>query len=285
MRWAEVDSDEEQDSPCAAARGRKLSMESLKEALNGTSTRRSWADIQSEDEHEEEQRVANTSNGIEVPGDRPRWADIQSDEEQVETIEAVKADAKEGRKVEASARKPKQQVGKKTWVELPSDEADKQSWKPKQQKPAKPSNTEKYVEASKSYARGAWDRSAESTKQEGKRNRHKGADNKKFQCQFIIGIEEEPKFRVVRKIVGPGGQNMKTIAEQTGAKMRLRGRGSKFLEGPEKKESSDPLMLCLSVTGRWAYETSAQQISQLLEKVYSEYRQFCHKSEIGRAHV
>lgn len=253
-------------------------MESLKEALSGSSTRRSWADIQSEDEHEEEeQRLGNTSNGIEVQNDRPRWADIQSDDEKEAVIDVVKTDVKEVKKHETKAGKQKHQ-GKKTWVELPSDEADKHSWKPKQQKPAQPSNTGKSAEASKSYTRGAWERPAASTKQEGKRHRQKGADNKKFQCQFIIGIEEEPKFRVVRKIVGPGGQNMKSIAEQTGAKMRLRGRGSKFLEGPEQKESSDPLMLCLSVTGRWAYETSAQQITQLLEKVYSEYRQFCHKS-------
>merc|ERR1719253_1786147 len=54
----------------------------------------------------------------------------------------------------------------------------------------------------------------------------------KFQCQFVIGIEEDSKFRVVRRLIGSGGEHMKAIFEQTSAKLRLRGRGSKFMEGP-----------------------------------------------------
>ena len=38
-----------------------------------------------------------------------------------------------------------------------------------------------------------------------------------FICgKCVAGIEEEPKFRVVRKVLGPAGKNMKDIAEQTG---------------------------------------------------------------------
>ncbi|CAE7775808.1 unnamed protein product [Symbiodinium sp. KB8] len=94
-----------------------------------------------------------------------------------------------------------------------------------------------------------------------------GAGGSKCQCQYIIGIEEE-------------GQHMKDIAEKTGAKLRLRGRGSKFLEGPEQKESSDPLMLCVSVPDPASYEEAkpvAQErhlVSSLLEDIYIQYREF-----------
>lgn len=101
---------------------------------------------------------------------------------------------------------------------------------------------------------------------------------KKLQCQFIIGIEEEPEFRVGRKLLGPSGQHMKRIAERTGARLRLRGRGSRFLEGPNQEESPDPLMLCISAQGQKAYEMTLDMVKRLLENVYSEYQDFCMKA-------
>merc|ERR1712107_62168 len=92
------------------------------------------------------------------------------------------------------------------------------------------------------------------------------------------GIEEGPPFRVVRKILGPQGANMKAIAEKCdGVRMRLRGRGSKFLEGPEQKESEDPLMLCLTAPSSKAYKAAVTNVKDLLEQVYQEYGEFSEK--------
>jgi len=101
-----------------------------------------------------------------------------------------------------------------------------------------------------------------------------GGGGSKCQCQYIIGIEEEGRFRVCRRLLGQKGQHMKDIAEKTGAKLRLRGRGSKFLEGPEQKESSDPLMLCVSVPDPASYEEAKHLVSSLLEDIYVQYREF-----------
>lgn len=100
--------------------------------------------------------------------------------------------------------------------------------------------------------------------------------NGKQQCQFIIGIEEDRHFRVVKRIIGVQGANMKRIAEETGAKLRLRGRGSKFLEGPEQKESTDDLMLCISAQEKSGYDHAVRLITELLQDVYSDYEGFCH---------
>lgn len=111
-------------------------------------------------------------------------------------------------------------------------------------------------------------------------HRQKQASMKdKTQCQFIIGIEEENKFRVVRRILGKAGQNMKHIAEETGAKLRLLGRGSGFLEGPvgSQQESADPLMLCISAPDKASYEQSKKLAGDLLEDIYTQYRQHCRK--------
>jgi len=104
--------------------------------------------------------------------------------------------------------------------------------------------------------------------------------SRKLQCQFFIGIEEDSKFHVVRRVLGHHGQQMKDIAGRSGAKLRLRGRGSKFLEGPEQQESSDPLMLCVSAPDAYAYAEAKRLTRRLLEGVYAEYRSFCQEAGI-----
>jgi len=100
----------------------------------------------------------------------------------------------------------------------------------------------------------------------------------KPQCQFFVGIEEEPKFKVTRKILGPHGQHMKAIAEASGAKLRLRGRGSGFLEGPEQLESSDELMLCVSALDWAGYTEAVRLVTELMEDVYEQYRSHCRRT-------
>jgi len=101
--------------------------------------------------------------------------------------------------------------------------------------------------------------------------------NAKLQCQFTVGIEDDSKFRVVKRIIGNGGENMKRIAELSGAKLRLRGRGSKFLEGPEQQESTDGLMLCLSSQDKAGYEHAKELVTELLKNIYHSYDVFCQK--------
>jgi hypothetical protein len=69
---------------------------------------------------------------------------------------------------------------------------------------------------------------------------------------------------------------VKYIAEQAGpdTKLRLRGRGSKFFEGPEKQEAPEPLMMCVSVPNRAAYDIVTRLVREQLERVYDEYDNF-----------
>eukprot|EP00929_Paragymnodinium_shiwhaense_P112538 TRINITY_DN80796_c0_g1_i1.p1 TRINITY_DN80796_c0_g1~~TRINITY_DN80796_c0_g1_i1.p1 ORF type:complete len:826 (+),score=213.51 TRINITY_DN80796_c0_g1_i1:121-2598(+) len=98
----------------------------------------------------------------------------------------------------------------------------------------------------------------------------------KLQCQFLIGIEQEAEFRVVGRLLGPKGANMKHIAFKSSAKLRLRGKGSGFLEGAQpKRESTDPLMLCISAATRESYDAAVQLVRQLLEDVHRDFCEFC----------
>lgn len=113
----------------------------------------------------------------------------------------------------------------------------------------------------------------------GKKGAGKGFNEPmKFQCQIVVGIEEDNKFRVVRRLIGNGGENMKNINQQSDAKLRLRGRGSGFLEGEEQKESTDDLMLCISAHDKAGYATAKAMASELIEGIHKSFRAFCHKA-------
>lgn len=106
----------------------------------------------------------------------------------------------------------------------------------------------------------------------------KGAGSEKYQCQIYLGIEEDSKFRVVRRLIGSGGENMKNINRETGAKLRLRGKGSKFLEGDEQEEANCELMLCISAQEKPGYDAAKATACDLIEGIHRSYRAFCHKA-------
>merc|ERR1711904_23416 len=77
--------------------------------------------------------------------------------------------------------------------------------------------------------------------------RHGKKAHQKKLCRYNVCIEQDRDFNVVCKLLGDKGCHMKTIAENTGAKLRIRGRGSGYREGPDQIEASnDPLMICIS---------------------------------------
>ena len=69
----------------------------------------------------------------------------------------------------------------------------------------------------------------------------------KFTCRYDIQIENDKEFQVARRLIGSKGINMKRIVDQCYkgcstpiqdvVKLRLRGRGSGFKEGPCQQDS------------------------------------------------
>jgi hypothetical protein len=100
---------------------------------------------------------------------------------------------------------------------------------------------------------------------------------RKYTCRFDIQIENDKEFHVARRIIGQKGCNMKRIVKQAGydAKLRLRGRGSGFLEGSQKQESQEPLHLCVSCKEYQGYRSAVDQVEQLLGEIYDEFREYC----------
>lgn len=70
---------------------------------------------------------------------------------------------------------------------------------------------------------------------------------------------------------------MKDIVSRSGgdAKLRLRGKGSGYVERDLKVESTEPLQLCISCPRQEGYDIAMRGAKELLEEVYEEHRKWC----------
>jgi hypothetical protein len=62
-------------------------------------------------------------------------------------------------------------------------------------------------------------------------------------------------------------------------KLRLRGKGSGFKEGPRNEESNEPLHLCVSSKYHDKYLIACNHVQELILNVYEEYKRFCEKNK------
>lgn len=103
----------------------------------------------------------------------------------------------------------------------------------------------------------------------------------KYTCRYELQIENDKEFQVARKLIGAKGCNMKKIVESCGGsnendvKLRLRGKGSGFKEGPNNQESDDPLHLCISSKNSEKYIQACSLVDELINGVFEEYKKFC----------
>ena len=108
----------------------------------------------------------------------------------------------------------------------------------------------------------------------------------KYTCKFEIQIRNDKEFQVARRLIGSKGHHMKRIVSKCShgaghahdvVKLRLRGRGSGFKEGPEQKESDEPLHMCISSKFEDKYRVAVAEVEKLLKQVYRDYAKFCKK--------
>merc|ERR1740138_1516436 len=67
---------------------------------------------------------------------------------------------------------------------------------------------------------------------------------------------------------------MKLIVQETGAKLRLRGKDSGYLEGSNNEESQEPLHLCVSCTDYQGYQVAKKMAMDVIQSTLQEYKTF-----------
>jgi len=104
---------------------------------------------------------------------------------------------------------------------------------------------------------------------------------RKYICKYYIQIAETKEFSVVSKLIGTNGVNMKKIIinscstdSYTDVKLRIRGKGSGYREGPEYKESNEALNLCVSSSNLPHYKNACLMVDDLINDIYSDYMGF-----------
>eukprot|EP00928_Gymnodinium_smaydae_P029957 TRINITY_DN22410_c0_g1_i1.p1 TRINITY_DN22410_c0_g1~~TRINITY_DN22410_c0_g1_i1.p1 ORF type:complete len:594 (-),score=100.77 TRINITY_DN22410_c0_g1_i1:258-2039(-) len=90
---------------------------------------------------------------------------------------------------------------------------------------------------------------------------------------------QRPGFDLVPMLIGRGGQNLRKIADQTGAKLRVRGRGSGHLEVDGKYEAPTPLMVAVTteLKDRDGFRSAIELTLQELRGVERRFRDFLEK--------
>lgn len=110
----------------------------------------------------------------------------------------------------------------------------------------------------------------------------------KLTARYFIQAQSHAGFDLPRKIIGVGGKNMKSILKavehidngKDSLKLRLRGKGSNYLEGPLKKECDEPLHLCVSAKNCKVLAEACKAVESLLVTVGKTYSEFSKKEGI-----
>jgi hypothetical protein len=115
-------------------------------------------------------------------------------------------------------------------------------------------------------------------------------NNGKLTCKYEILIPNDKDFQIARRLIGSKGCNMKKILDECKilepnsndvVKLRLRGKGSGYKEGPQNKESDEPLHLCISAKNQEGMIKASECVNELLNKIYEDYKKHCAKIGIN----
>lgn len=98
-------------------------------------------------------------------------------------------------------------------------------------------------------------------------------------CSFVIMLPDDvvTEFGLVAQLIGRNGVNTKRIAQQCSGKVRVRGTGSRHLEGPTMQESLARLQIALSCESEDNFEVGFRLVSELLDVSYKRFHVFCRE--------
>lgn len=87
-------------------------------------------------------------------------------------------------------------------------------------------------------------------------------------------------FGLVPKLIGKGGENIRPISDETGAKIRIRGRGSCHIETESGQEANAHLMVAITTEHERSedFERAFRSVVRVAQEVAGRFETFCHSS-------
>ncbi|KAF9948734.1 hypothetical protein BGZ65_007869, partial [Modicella reniformis] len=92
-----------------------------------------------------------------------------------------------------------------------------------------------------------------------------------FHARVPIGIESDRTFNVRAKVVGPSGQYVKHVQNETRTRVQLKGRGSGYLEVETGREAEEPLYINIIGNVQEDVDEAESLCKNLVETVRGEY--------------
>ncbi|KAF9364301.1 hypothetical protein BGX34_001960 [Mortierella sp. NVP85] len=92
-----------------------------------------------------------------------------------------------------------------------------------------------------------------------------------FHARVPIGIESDRTFNVRAKIVGPSGQYVKHVQNETRTRVQLKGRGSGYLEVETGREADEPLFINIIGNSQEDVDEAERLCKDLVETVKGEH--------------
>ncbi|KXS11628.1 hypothetical protein M427DRAFT_138075 [Gonapodya prolifera JEL478] len=94
-----------------------------------------------------------------------------------------------------------------------------------------------------------------------------------FQDKVYVEIDDK-MFSTRAKVVGPGGQYVKHIQNETSTRVQLKGRGSGYIEVSTQKEADDDLHVHISGPSAEAVHKAKLLVQDLVDTVKEEYQKW-----------
>lgn len=108
--------------------------------------------------------------------------------------------------------------------------------------------------------------------EEKKFSRRSRSTGHRLHCSFHLS-EAYLHYKVVPAIIGKGGENTRAIFAKTGAKVRVRGRGSGHQEAGSNMEAPTGPMVTVSTTSETSFDDAVRQTCRLLLSVQEKMAQ------------
>ena len=91
----------------------------------------------------------------------------------------------------------------------------------------------------------------------------------RYVARYLVGAEKmSPEYSVIGRLVGIGGDNVKSIFRSTGAHVKVLGK---------PRASDEPLYVRVSAESKEAFEKGKQLTEQLIQDTYDDYKKWCDR--------
>lgn len=99
----------------------------------------------------------------------------------------------------------------------------------------------------------------------------------RYTCRYVVGAEKmSSEYSVIGRILGVGGENVKSIFRTTGCHVRINGK---------QKSDNEPLNVRVSADNIESFTKGREMTETLIQDMYDDYQKWCERHYIPVAPI